>query len=130
MAHKIFSFWKHSPENQIVTPQNVHIVFELSYKNVLIGLLELNNGTWKFGYSDEFKNQNSLLPIVDFPAIDKIYESKELWPFFMSRIPGLGQPIVQQIIKKNKINDNDEVSLLKQFGKKTIANPYILEPAF
>ena len=129
MIKKLINIWSSSEQNNLKTPENVTITFKLSYKDIKIGYLNLNNGIWKYEYSNEFKNQNSLLPLIDFPDINKNYESKDLWPFFMSRIPGMGQPMVQEIIKKEKVQEDDEVSLLKLFGKRTIANPYTLEPS-
>lgn len=48
---------------------------------------------------------------------DKTYKSEELWPFFRIRIPGLEQPSVQEILERENIDKNDEVELLKRFGK-------------
>ncbi len=70
--------------------------------------------------SDEF------YPIVGFPKLDKVYKSKSLWPFFLIRIPGLGQPRVREIIKAEQLDINNEAQLLRRFGRKTIANPYEL----
>ena len=129
MLKKFINFWKSDGQESFHTPSDVNIVFELSYKDLILGYLSVDNGEWKFYYSEEFKGQDSLLPLVDFPNKNKTYYSHELWPFFMSRIPGMGQPKVQEILKKENIRENDEVSLLRLFGKRTIANPYTLEPA-
>jgi hypothetical protein len=50
-----------------------------------------------------------------------------LWPFFASRIPSINQPMVIEAISKNLIESFDEVTMLEKFGKKTIANPFVLE---
>lgn len=127
MLGKFKNFWKTDGQETLRTPQEINSIFELSYKDITIGHLSLIKGTWKFSYSEEFRNQDSLLPLTDFPDKNKEYEARELWPFFLSRIPGLGQPKVQEIIKEQNIDENDEASLLKIFGKRTIANPYKLE---
>ena len=64
--------------------------------------------------------------IIGFPDLDKTYKSELLWPFFQVRIPGLKQPAIQEILKNEKIDEFNEVQLLKRFGKKIIANPYEL----
>ncbi len=51
-----------------------------------------------------------------------------LWPFFVIRIPGLGQPAVQRVIREENIDPSNEAQLLKRFGKTTIANPFTLIP--
>ena len=109
------------------TPQNMEARFELSYKNLIIGYLTLDSGKWSFTYSAEFKHQNSLMPMIDFPDVNKVYESEELWPFFTSRIPSPSQPEVQSLIRRCNIDAENEVSLLDFFGKRTITNPYLLE---
>jgi HipA-like protein len=100
--------------------------FNLKYKDLTIGYLELKNRVWHFRYSDEFKKQNSIAPLPDYPNVDKIYANEELWPFFLIRIPNLKQPRVQKIISKENIDHSSQVELLKRFGKKTISNPFEL----
>ncbi len=124
-----FSF-KTEGQESIETPLNQTIIFILKYKDLVIGELTLNKGIWTFVYSDAFKTQSDIEPLPDFPDIDKVYTKEdELYPFFLIRIPSLKQPSVQEIIKKNKIDANNEVELLKTFGYKSIANPFVLTPA-
>ena len=66
---------------------------------------------------------------MDFPDVDKVYESKELWQFFVMRIPSPEQPVVEEIIKREHIQEDDAVVLLKRFGEYTIANPFRLRAA-
>lgn len=103
--------------------------FLISYQNLNIGELELKDGIWKFFYSDDFKNQVNLAPLPEFPDINKVYSSQVLWTFFVVRIPGLKQPHIQDIIHDENIDANNEVELLKRFGKRTISNPYELSIA-
>jgi HipA-like protein len=102
--------------------------FELGYKELEIGTLTFNDGEWVFKYSDEFKNQTEIQPMIDFPDTNKTYRSDELWPFFLSRIPGLSQPAVKELLRKEKINEDDEAALLKRFGKTSITSPFTLVP--
>lgn len=99
--------------------------FKLSYKKFIIGYL-IYDEFWYFTYSEAFKEQDKYKPLVQFPMIDKDYKSKNLWAFFLLRIPSLKQPSIQSIIEKEGIS-TDYPSLLERFGKKVIQNPYILE---
>ena len=118
--------WNLNGQEEIETPINESIAFELKYKKILIGILVLENGIWTFEYSEEFKNQDILAPLTDFPQLEKIYKSNSLYPFFLIRIPSLKQPKVQQEIKEHDIDERNAVDLLKFFGHRTIANPFLL----
>ena len=93
-----------------------------------VGHLSLREGTWHFEYTDVFRRKTDIRPIVNFPHLDKHYESDTLWPFFVIRIPGLKQPAVQREIKEQELDERNEAQLLKHFGKTSIANPFILIP--
>jgi HipA-like protein len=110
-------------------PSDKKVRFFLKYGDVLVGTLSVEDGLWKFEYSDQFKQIKSLRPIVEFPDVDKVYESKELWQFFASWIPSPEQPEVEEILKREHISEDDSVSLLKRFGTRTISNPFQLEAA-
>jgi HipA-like protein len=124
-------FYKLLDEDQPVelTTVDHEGVFTLSIEDLVIGTLSLKDNQWFFQYSDEFKQQDRFRRLVGFSDLDKTYTSDALWPFFRLRIPGLKQPLVKEILKSEKIDINDEFSLLKRFGKKNISNPYILNPA-
>ncbi|MEX1122932.1 MAG: HipA N-terminal domain-containing protein [Balneolales bacterium] len=100
--------------------------FTVFYKNLVIGTLELMDGQWCFAYSNAFKNQEQIPPLPDFPDEDVVYTAKELWPFFIIRIPSLKQPKVQKIISNEDIDSTSQVELLKRFGQKSISNPFQL----
>ncbi|MGH7844784.1 MAG: HipA N-terminal domain-containing protein [Candidatus Binatia bacterium] len=108
-------------------PLDKKVRFFLKYREISIGTLSVEDGLWKFEYSDQFKQSKVYRPIVEFPDVDKIYESKELWQFFASRIPSPEQPDVEEILKREHISEDDSVSLLKRFGMRTVSNPYQLE---
>ena len=109
-------------------PLDKRTQFFLTYDGLLIGTLSVEDGVWKFEYSDKFR-QSELRPIVEFPEVDRIYQSKDLWQFFASRVPSPEQPEVGEIIKREKIAGDDAVGLLKRFGTRTISNPFQLKPA-
>ena len=102
-------------------------IFTLSYKDLLIGKLSWRNGRWTFGYSDAFRSQNEIAPLVSFSDVKRVYESAELWPFFVSRILGTRRPKILVITDEEGIDERDLAALLTRFGWKTIANPFILE---
>lgn len=120
-------FSKPESLENIKTPKNVKAVFELHFKDLPIGYLSLNEGKWTFKYSNEFIEQDTIKPLINFPEKNKEYYSEELWPFFVSRIPGIDRPEIKEQIKKNNIDENNEVELLKLFGRKSISNPFELE---
>ena len=111
---------------ELTTPKDAKAHFVLKYKDLPIGYLNHANGKWEFFYSDEFKRQHKIDVLVDFPEKDYKYEDSYLWPFFAHRIPGLGQPKIQEIIKHENLNANNEIDLLRRFGQKTITNPFEL----
>jgi len=112
-------------QNQL--PKEEAAKFILSVDNIHIGTLHCDKGEWYFKYTDEFKGHSEEYNrIVGFPDLNKTYKSESLWPFFQIRIPGLKQPAIQEILAGENIDQNNEVALLKRFGKKTISNPYVL----
>ena len=111
----------------MVAPLDKKVRFLLKYGDLLVGTLSVEDGVWKFGYSDQFKQSKFLRPIVEFPDVDKVYDRKELWQFFASRIPSPEQPEVEAILRREQISEDDSVSLLRRFGMRTISNPFQLE---
>jgi HipA-like protein len=126
MAIQKFIEWLGLREH-IKAPPEVKAKFLLKYDDLLVGTLSVEDGKWKFEYSDEFRQHGSLRPIVEFPDVNKIYQSDDLWQFFASRIPSPEQAEVEEILKREQIEEDDAVSLLKRFGKRTITNPFELE---
>ncbi len=127
MKRLLHKFWKSEGQEEIYTPKGMDMDFELTYRSLVVGTLSLRDGEWAFKYSDAFKRQDMIKPLTDFPDVEKVYTMNELFPFFVERIPGLGQPKVQEIIKKEKIDEHNEAALLKRFGRITIANPFQLQ---
>ena len=111
----------------MVAPLDKKVRFILKYGDLLIGTLSVEGGAWKFEYSEQYKQSKAFRPLVEFPDVDRVYESKELWQFFASRIPSPEQPEVDEILKRERISEDDSVALLKRFGTRTISNPFHLE---
>ena len=72
------------------TPQNEDAEFLLKFHGMDVGRLLLHAGKWRFEYVEAFRKKEGVSPIIDFPRLEKRYESDVLWPFFLVRIPGLG----------------------------------------
>lgn len=127
---KVFKrfFAKNNEPEEAHLPESENATFKLKVDDIIVGTLHCEKGVWEFKYTDEFKQHaNEYNRIVGFSDLDKVYKNETLWPFFQTRIPGLKQPAVQEIIEKEKINQTNEVELLKRFGEKTISNPYKLQ---
>lgn len=101
--------------------------FIVKIDDLIVGYLARKNNLWQFKYSNDFKNQKEYYRLVGFSDLNKIYKSEVLWPFFKIRIPGLKQPMIQEIIDSDRLDTTDEAALLKRFGRRSISNPYILE---
>ena len=110
------------------TPPNEDAEFLLKFDGMDVGRLSLHAGKWCFEYDEAFRIKEDVSPIVDFPKLEKRYESDVLWPFFLVRIPGLGQPAIRRIIRDENLDKTNEAQLLKRFGKTTIVNPFTLVP--
>lgn len=103
-------------------------VFILKYKNLAIGELRFINNIWEFQYTEEFKKcSKEFNHIAGFSNLEKTYKNEELWPFFLTRIPGLKQPAIKEILEKEHIDASNKFELLKRFGRESIHNPYELE---
>ena len=109
-------------------PVDETISFKIMLQSLVIGILRADKGEWVFTYSDEFRLQNEIKPIVDFPVTDKEYRSQSLWPFFALRIPSPQQPAVRHFIENTPPEKVDEGILLKEFGTRSVANPFRLVP--
>lgn len=101
--------------------------FKLTFHGKSIGTLEYGNSNWIFKYTEEYKAEQFVKPIIDFPDIDKIYQFTELSPFFASRIPNLNQPFHQKKLEKYNGSKDDLASLLQIFGQRSINNPFSLK---
>lgn len=115
-------FWSENQDDMILATDD-DATFNVNLNKLLVGTLLYTGGKWHFSYSNEFKLQKKIKPLISFPSTEKEYSTKDLWPFFASRIPSNAQ---LQIDKNNP--KEDIVTLLRRFGHRTIANPYELFP--
>lgn len=107
--------------------ENENGKFELLFEGKLAGTLEFKLDKWIFEYSEEFKKNQFVLPLIDFPDRNKKYEFDDLMPFFATRIPNLNQPYHEIKLEKLAGDKTNLVSLLKIFGEKSINNPFELK---
>ena len=108
------------------TESSARAEFGLFYGELLIGTLCLSDGVWQWSYSDEFRAQDKVVPLIEFPDVNRVYRTEELWPFFSTRAPSLKRTDILPIIAAEQIDPTDEAALLKRFGRRTITNPFVL----
>lgn len=119
---KIFKlFWHDSEKTNLAAIEGSHGKFDLTLGKLLVGVLTYANEEWTFAYSDDFKKQKEYSPLMNFPNVEKTYKSSQLWPFFVSRLPGNSQ------LKETNESEKDIISLLKKYGKHVITNPFVLK---
>lgn len=109
--------------------ENENAAFSVVLDGLEVGRLRFDADEWVFNYSDAFRQQKKIKPIVDFPNVEREYRSPDLWPFFLLRIPSLKQPAVQEFLREEKIDAPTAAILLRRFGKRSAANPFELVPA-
>lgn len=105
------------------------VVFTLTLDSLVVGHLRHREGKWIFDYSEPFRQQSKVLPIMDFPDVNRQYISEDLWPFFALRIPSGAQNAVQEFLREQHLENADEVTMLKRFGRRSVANPFELQSA-
>ena len=115
-------FWSDSQQD-VFLASGEDATFNLSLGKLLVGTLQYSAGLWQFRYSPEFQQQSRIAPLANFPSKDRQYTTRELWPFFTSRIPSNTQLQIEKSQPKENL-----VSLLIKFGRRTVANPYELFP--
>src|SRR5687768_938744 len=123
---RLLMHYRTEDHEPLKTPQDEHAEFELLYNDLVVGKLKLYEGKWTFAYSEEFKEQHDVQPLIAFADTTKLYEADSLWPFFVARIPSTAQPQVRQAIDKEGLDEHSDLELLKRFGTRTIANPFVL----
>ena len=132
-ARAVVGWFRGEGQEDIGTSQTEKALFTLLFEQLIVGTLELRDGVWVFKYSPEFEAQldheDSVRPLVDFPDVTKTYKSRDLWPFFMARIPSISQPRVLEEIQRQGLDQTSASQLLRAFGERSIANPFLLRPA-
>ncbi|KAA6330370.1 hypothetical protein EZS27_020914 [termite gut metagenome] len=123
MLKKVINkFWFNDDERSLQIVEDEEVGFVLLYGNIIVGTLTYSENRWNFEYSNEFKIQTEIIPLVNFPQKEKVYDSEKLWPFFASRVPSSSQLMMTDDAEKT-----DLVELLKKYGRRTITNPFELK---
>ncbi len=120
IIEKFKVFWHDSEETNLQAVKGSKGRFDLMLGNMIVGVLLYEDGIWSFSYSDEYKAQERFDPLVNFPNLNQIYKSDQLWPFFASRLPGVSE------LKAEEKEGADILTLLKKYGQHVITNPYKL----
>lgn len=110
----------------VPAPAEKKATFTLKLDDLDVGTLTWTDGEWVFQYSDAFKVQDQIKPIIGFSDKWKTYRSDMLWPFFQIRVPSLEQTDVKSYLKKKNVRDVDQHKLLKHFGRRSVSNPFEL----
>ena len=84
------------------------------------------HNAWQFAYADVYQRLPNAQPLFEFPNLSRVYVCTELWPFFASRIPSPNQPEVLAVARRKKLDLHDTAQMLREFGRRTITNPYEL----
>lgn len=130
MLQRIRQLFRPEGQAQVATPDHEPATFILRYGNLEVGSLHLREGEWMFEYSPSFRDQLArpagVQPLLEFPDVQRTYRSAELWPFFLARIPSAAQPQVQEEIDRRGLDATNAAQLLKAFGERSIANPFLL----
>ncbi|WP_421879764.1 HipA N-terminal domain-containing protein [Marinoscillum sp.] len=123
LLRKIFS---KSEDQKFYLDNSKPYRFVLKIDDLEMAYLESKDDEWIFRYTEDFRNQDTYRRLTGFSDLSKEYRASELWPFFKIRIPGLKQPMIQEIIERENIDKNSEAQLLKRFGARSTTNPYLL----
>lgn len=105
------------------------VAFRVLLGDLEVGTLSREDNEWTFRYSEAFRSQTKVQPIIDFPNLEAVYRNPTLWPFFQLRIPSTSQPEVVRRIMSTSLGSFDEGVLLREFGRWSVANPFELQPA-
>ncbi len=110
--------WK-TPPPTIHVYYGEHLIAELTRE--MMGQQRL----YHFRYLPEFKAL-SLAPLPGLSADKAEHWSPALWAFFSERIPDLRRPEIQELLRKKRINKEDEWTLLSELGTRTVTDSFEL----
>ena len=86
----------------------------------LIGRLSCEQGEYVFRYEPSYEGA----PISAFPNMEQVYRSKNLWPFFATRIPPLDREDVRNAINERELREDQTIEILGSVARVSVANPY------
>ena len=104
-------FWSECQSDMVLNAEK-DAAFNVSLGKLKVGTLLYSGGVWQFSYSEEFKHQSRIVPLSNFPAKDKT-----------SRFRSSSQLQLDKDAPRE-----DLVTLLRKFGRRTIATPFEVVP--
>jgi HipA-like protein len=90
---------------------------------VTVGYLDFDGQAWSFRYDDDYKRRSDLRPIEGFDAVERVYRSSVLFPFFAVRIPDVTRGDVKRRLEKDRIRHPGTADLLRLFGRRVVSSP-------
>lgn len=105
------------------------VSFVLLYDDLEVGRLFRENDMWCFVYSEDFKDQSAINPLINFPDTTRIYRDVSLPPFFESRIPSPSHPKIRKRMEAEGVEAADKAGMLRLFGRRTLTNSFVLQPS-
>jgi len=94
---------------------------------VLIGELAKSENEYTFRYTPEAADKpEGFIKVPTFKDTDRVYKSKELFLFFVSRLFDRSRPDLPQLLGEYGLNGYDEWELLKATGARLVTDGYEL----
>jgi len=102
-------------------PPKLHVL----YQGTDVAELVRQKDHYVFRYLDGFRHLQ-LTPFPGLPDLGKEYISPDLPRFFAERIPDLRRPEIRELIRIQKIQQDDELALLAALGRMSVTDPFEL----
>lgn len=119
---KSVSWWWKSP------PPTLHLIYQgkpvAELKKMKMGDEQL----FYFRYLPAFKLAR-LAPLPGLPESKEEHWSKQLWGYFVERIPDTRRPEIEAVMRERKINRYDELQMLAELGSHTVTDPFEIRRA-
>lgn len=103
---------------------------DLTRRQYIVGQLS-KNGQYEFQYYGEFKEaqEAGFTLLILFSSTEKVYQSKELFSVFKSRLPDRKRKDIDKILNKYGLESYDSYELLKRSGARLpIDNLQFIDP--
>lgn len=123
-----FFGWRSSPQAEAESKVKVQLLLVAGGKPELVGELWVERGEFVFEYSPKFRKMD-IPPLPDFPNKEKQYRSKDLWPFFDSRLPPADRDDVEPLVKERGIAPGNTLEMLGEFSQHSVSSPYEIKLA-
>lgn len=107
-------------------PPQLHVMFH----GTDVAELMRQKDRYVFRYLDAF-NRLGLAPFPGLPDVapGREYVSTDLPRFFAERIPDVRRPEIRELIRRERIDEHDELALLAALGRLSVTDPFELRAA-